>query len=111
MYAFSELCGKTAVMHENRILGKVSSLGDTDEDKRILQARSMMAQTLYIKLPFYFSMEGAPALPIAAMLYNDVRVEVNWNSIRGCIVNMHGALDANSRASGWPQLCGMIILV
>ena len=79
MYIWEELSGKTGKRLTEMTL-KSNSL-------ELLQHWSMFPRTLYVPLPFFFTMTSGTVLPLVSLQFHDVKIYAEFNHIEDAIVN------------------------
>lgn len=76
MYLFNELfCSQENKM--NKLIGNISELTDYTYEKELFK--------LQIPLQFWFNKNAGNALPIVSMIYSDVKINLELNSLESCL--------------------------
>jgi hypothetical protein len=83
MYIWEELSGKTGK--------RLTEMTLKTDSMELLQHWSMFPRTLYVPLPFFFTMTSGTVLPLVSLQFHDVKVYVEFNHVTDAIVN-HRAL-------------------
>lgn len=76
MYLFNELFNPQPTKY-NKIVGNIPELTDFTNGKN--------AYTLYVPLQFWFNRNSGNALPLLALLYSDVKINLELNSLDYCL--------------------------
>lgn len=76
MYLFNELFNPQPTKY-NKIIGNIPELTDFTNGKN--------AHTLYVPLQFWFNRNSGNALPLLALLYSDVKINLELNSLDYCL--------------------------
>ena len=85
LYMWEELSGKPGKKLGEQIgKAKTTSLGEY---------WSKFQRTLYVPLPFFFTMTSGTVLPLVSLQFHDVKVNVTFNPIEHIIVNYNACFD------------------
>ena len=85
LYMWEELSGKPGKkLGEHIGKAKTTSLGEY---------WSKFQRTLYVPLPFFFTMTSGTVLPLVSLQFHDVKVNVTFNPIEHIIVNYNACFD------------------
>jgi len=79
MFMWEELCGKTG-KRLSEMVAKTSS-------PELSQHWSMFERTLFVPLPFFFTMTSGTVLPLVSLQFHDVKVYCEFNHVESAIVN------------------------
>ena len=85
LYMWEELSGKPG-----KKLGEMVGKAKTTA---LAEYWSKFQRTLYIPLPFFFTMTSGTVLPLVSLQFHDVRVNVTFNSLEHIIVNYNACFD------------------
>lgn len=78
LYCWEELCGKSG--------RRLTELTGRRWSRSQLVCDSREERTLYIPLPFYFTLSTGSALPLAALSYHGVQINIEFERIENLIV-------------------------
>ena len=78
LYIWEELAGKPG-KRLTEMIGKAYC-------REQLIADSQATRTLYVPLPFYFTLTPGNALPLVAIMFSGAQLVVNFNELRNCVV-------------------------
>ena len=85
LYMWEELTGKPGKKLGEQIgKAKTTSLGEY---------WTKFQRTLYVPLPFFFTMTSGTVLPLVSLQFHDVKVNVTFNPIEHIIVNYNACFD------------------
>ena len=85
LYMWEELSGKPG-KHLGEMIGKAKT-------KSLAEYWTKFARTLYVPLPFFFTMTSGTVLPLVSLQFHDVKVNVTFNSLEHIIVNYNACFD------------------
>ncbi len=85
LYMWEELSGKPG-----KKLGEMVGKAKT---KSLAEHWSKFDRTLYVPLPFFFTMTSGTVLPLVSLQFHDVKVYCEFNSLQDCIVNYQACFD------------------
>jgi hypothetical protein len=76
MYLYNEIFNSQDTKYK-KIIGNIPELINFTDGKK--------AHTLYVPLQFWFNLNSGNALPIIALLYSDVKINLELNSLDSCL--------------------------
>lgn len=85
LYMWEELAGKPG-----KKLGEMIGKAKT---KSLAEHWSKFERTLYVPLPFFFTMTSGTVLPLVSLQFHDIKVHVNFNKLEDCIVNYQACFE------------------
>ena len=85
LYMWEELSGKPG-----KQLGEMIGKAKT---KSLAEYWSKFHRTLYVPLPFFFTMTSGTVLPLVSLQFHDVKINVTFNSLEHIIVNYNACFD------------------
>jgi hypothetical protein len=85
MFIWEELSGKTGK--------RLTEMTLKSNSMELLQHWSMFSRTLYVPLPFFFTMTSGTVLPLVSLQFHDVKIYAEFGHVENAIVNHNAEFE------------------